>query len=174
MAAPIRHVCRACPNLPLLFMRSETVSVKSEFTGLSRCRSSVQGCCSVKKLPSNGVNPGATRDNLLGQPPMWCPLMEKYCSLTLVCWSCQTPSPKEKQKTMFFCEHCDSIQPVIDEVNHFERLEFKTSFDVDIDKLTRKYRELQSILHPDKYGTKTLEEQNYSSQQSAAINKLFL
>lgn len=47
------------------------------------------------------------------------------------------------------------------------------SFTVDLEHLKETYKQLQRILHPDRFTTKTAIEQDYSAQQSALVNKAY-
>jgi molecular chaperone HscB len=49
----------------------------------------------------------------------------------------------------------------------------KETFDVDLHELTEKYRDLQRILHPDKYSQKSETEKEFSLQHSAIVNRAY-
>lgn len=72
------------------------------------------------------------------------------CRNVSVCWKCGT----ESQNSSIFCENCSVIQKPLNKGNYFKTLGINEVFDVDLKMLTKKYREMQSVLHPDKYSTK--------------------
>ncbi|KAH3840991.1 hypothetical protein DPMN_114449 [Dreissena polymorpha] len=47
------------------------------------------------------------------------------------------------------------------------------SFDIDINNLTKLYKDLQWKLHPDKFSQKSKEEQTHAAIQSSFINKAY-
>lgn len=67
-----------------------------------------------------------------------------------VCWKCGT----ESQNFSIFCAKCNVIQKPLNKGNCFKILGINEAFDVDLKMLTKKYRQMQSVLHPDKYSTK--------------------
>ncbi len=68
------------------------------------------------------------------------------------CWKCSRNI--NIQTEQFFCE-CGIIQPPNEERNYFEVMEIDTTFDVNMRELTTKFRELQTLLHPDKFTQKS-------------------
>ncbi|KAI4874918.1 hypothetical protein NFI96_012934 [Prochilodus magdalenae] len=50
---------------------------------------------------------------------------------------------------------------------------FDQTFALDIQKLQRRFLELQRSLHPDNFSRKSPTEQGYSEKQSALVNKAF-
>ena len=57
--------------------------------------------------------------------------------------------------------------------NYFELLEHSINFEVDIKKLSKNHRKLQVLYHPDKFSTKSKEEQEISENWSALINEAY-
>ena len=57
--------------------------------------------------------------------------------------------------------------------NYFELFELAQRFDVDIDVLTGRYRELQRALHPDKFASSTDQERRLSVQMTARVNDAY-
>lgn len=47
------------------------------------------------------------------------------------------------------------------------------TFTLDIQKLQKKYLQLQRMLHPDNFSQKSSKEQEYSENQSALVNKAY-
>ena len=55
--------------------------------------------------------------------------------------------------------------------NYFELFNFPVSFDVDVEEMTHRYRDLQRALHPDKYANATDRERMLSVQQTSLLNE---
>jgi molecular chaperone HscB len=55
--------------------------------------------------------------------------------------------------------------------NYFELFEIPASYDVDLDRLQHRYRELQKAVHPDKYASAGSHERRLSMQQTSLINQ---
>ncbi|XP_066510624.1 iron-sulfur cluster co-chaperone protein HscB-like [Hoplias malabaricus] len=83
------------------------------------------------------------------------------------CWRCGSVSD------LFFCSGCGVIQPPEERATYFQILNCDQIFALDIQKLQRRYLELQRSLHPDNFSRKSSTEQGYSEKQSALVNKAF-
>jgi len=57
--------------------------------------------------------------------------------------------------------------------NYFELFELPVSFDIDKDRLSRCYRDLQSVVHPDKYVNAPDKERRLAMQKAVQINEAF-
>ena len=55
--------------------------------------------------------------------------------------------------------------------NYFELFNFPVTFDVDVDNMKHRYRDLQRALHPDKYANATDRERMLSVQQTSFLNE---
>lgn len=55
--------------------------------------------------------------------------------------------------------------------NYFELFEIPVSYDVDLDQMQHRYRDLQKIVHPDKYANASSQERRISMQQTSFINQ---
>lgn len=86
------------------------------------------------------------------------------------CWQCGAETNDKKE--LFFC-NCGVVQEVPTDLNYFEAMGFDETFDVDLEKLSKLYKDLQKRLHPDKYSQKSEEEQAVADGQSAYINKAY-
>ncbi|KAJ6634528.1 Iron-sulfur cluster co-chaperone protein HscB [Pseudolycoriella hygida] len=91
------------------------------------------------------------------------------------CWNCHTPLDVHSfgLKESFFCSSCGSLREVNDNYNYFELFGITEKFHVDQSELTKKFREYQSVLHPDKFGNKNETEQNLSAAISSLVNKAY-
>lgn len=67
------------------------------------------------------------------------------------CWSCGA----RDDKSMFFCRHCDAIQAPRANTTAFDVFDCAESFDVDVQQLSQRFKQLQVKLHPDKWATRT-------------------
>lgn len=67
------------------------------------------------------------------------------------CWKCGV-----EKKSLFelFCDQCNVIQDPHQQKNYFKILNVNESYDLNRKELQNKYRELQSVLHPDKFSTR--------------------
>ncbi|MDH5181265.1 MAG: Fe-S protein assembly co-chaperone HscB [Gammaproteobacteria bacterium] len=57
--------------------------------------------------------------------------------------------------------------------NHFELFGLSPDFDVDLQKLAKDYRELQSAVHPDRFANASDQERRISVQKAAQINEAY-
>ncbi len=58
-------------------------------------------------------------------------------------------------KEKFFCSACDLIQPPTGGLTYFDYFGLKPTYNLDEMELRRKYKNLQSILHPDRFTNKS-------------------
>ena len=56
---------------------------------------------------------------------------------------------------------------------HFELFELPISFEVDLTELSQRYRELQRVVHPDKFVNASDRERLLSVEKAAAINEAY-
>lgn len=85
------------------------------------------------------------------------------------CWSCPLSPPTHKS---LFCRACGSIQPP-SKIDHFTLLGLPRSFAIDLPSLEAKFKQLQRQVHPDRFCLKSDQEQQYSSEQAAALNAAY-
>ncbi|VAX11213.1 Chaperone protein HscB [hydrothermal vent metagenome] len=57
--------------------------------------------------------------------------------------------------------------------NYYSLFDFPVSFTVNLDELENRYRELQRLLHPDRYARASDQERRISVQQTAHLNEAF-
>ncbi|XP_055374888.1 iron-sulfur cluster co-chaperone protein HscB isoform X2 [Condylostylus longicornis] len=89
---------------------------------------------------------------------------------TQICWSCEKSITCESP---FLCDSCGVIQNVNKNVDYFKILSEEEKFNIDVTSLTRKFRNIQNVVHPDKYSNKSLKEQTNSQEWSSFINKAY-
>lgn len=85
------------------------------------------------------------------------------------CWKCHAVVIERD----LVCMSCGSVQEPKVNLNHFEIFKETLQFDLDAGNLTVKFRRLQTLLHPDKFASRSEIEQKYSSEQSARVNKAY-
>ena len=57
--------------------------------------------------------------------------------------------------------------------NYFSLFHLEPRFDVDCSELTRRYRDVQSEIHPDRFAGKSSQEQRLAVQQAAYVNEAY-
>ncbi|CAL4125777.1 unnamed protein product [Meganyctiphanes norvegica] len=92
-----------------------------------------------------------------------------YSSSSLPCWNCGHIS----ENLQNFCNECTVIQPIKEDINYFDILGIKKAFNINSKFLTKDFRKLQSIYHPDKFGLKSPHEQELAADHSSMINKAY-
>ncbi|KAG7201742.1 hypothetical protein KM043_004464 [Ampulex compressa] len=65
------------------------------------------------------------------------------------------------------------LQEPPENLNYFDIIGINKSYDVTIKEIHDKYRELQKLLHPDKFSTKTEREKEISASLSSLVNKAY-
>ena len=86
----------------------------------------------------------------------------------LPCWNCQ-----KKMETRSFCEHCGKVQPVSLDADYFSFLGFPRLFSVNPQELEKAFHELSRKFHPDFFHGSTDNEQKFSLENSAFLNKAY-
>ena len=87
-------------------------------------------------------------------------------SMSNVCWSCKKTNPS------LLCEECHKVQPPLD-LNAFGRFDVDPHPVINQEALEKKYLMMQTMLHPDRFVSKSKEEQVYAQQQSESFNNAF-
>lgn len=68
-------------------------------------------------------------------------------SVSPPCWNCG----QTERESKFFCQKCKALQKPSNNYNFFHLLDVKETFEIDTNELSKKFRQLQSLLHPDKF-----------------------
>ncbi len=71
----------------------------------------------------------------------------------------------------FFISLCVGLSRFMQ--NHFSFFELSPAFDIDLADLTYRYRELQKVIHPDKFANSPESERLKAVQRAAQINDAF-
>ena len=77
------------------------------------------------------------------------PAFIKLCSNSALCWKCKKPVSRLSYG-QYSCE-CGVLQPPNEDVTYFEVMGENQTYFIDQSELTKKFRDLQSRLHPDKF-----------------------
>lgn len=95
-----------------------------------------------------------------------------YCAtqVKLNCWNCKQSLDKTPA---FFCLSCKVVQPPEEGTSYFKIMDCDYTFTLDLQKLQKRYLQLQRSLHPDNFSQKSVKEQEYSEHQSALVNKAY-
>lgn len=86
------------------------------------------------------------------------------------CWNCSDAVNCTKQ---FFCDSCHTIQPPAEAQNLFEYMGIPVSFDIEESALKKRFRELQSKIHPDKFMHASEHEREISDEHSRKLNESY-
>ena len=103
------------------------------------------------------------------------------------CWSCFTEQQREQPKKegkeedreeiSFFCKKCDAIAhpDMFKHVSHYQLLSVPERFSVDKKQVELSMKNLQKILHPDKFSSagQMKREKEYSEEISARVNEAY-
>ncbi|XP_077515743.1 iron-sulfur cluster co-chaperone protein HscB-like protein, mitochondrial [Amblyomma americanum] len=90
-------------------------------------------------------------------------------SSSAACWNCS----EDLGKTDFICRKCESPQETSHRLNYFEVFNEEAKYNIDASKLQAKFRDLQRLLHPDKFAAKSKKEQALSDNLSALVNQAY-
>ncbi|XP_040272471.1 iron-sulfur cluster co-chaperone protein HscB [Bufo bufo] len=150
-----------------------------------RCASHWRACCSgVTRLSSAAPRASMSLCSRAVNLPSGAPLPGLLCTAAVTshpsrtlcafggstfCWSCQSVVSSFR----LFCPSCRSIQPPNESQDFFQLLDCERSFNIDVQDLQRKYRNLQRLLHPDYYSQKSKHERAISERQSSLVNKAY-
>nr|XP_033340020.1 iron-sulfur cluster co-chaperone protein HscB [Megalopta genalis] len=87
---------------------------------------------------------------------------------SLKCWNCNFI-----YKSKLFCSKCNTLQEPPENLTYFDLMDIPESYDVTVTEIQSKYKELQKLLHPDKFGTKSEKEKQLSENLSSLINSAY-
>lgn len=91
-------------------------------------------------------------------------------SAHLKCWKCGI---ERKKISELFCNECKIIQEPENAQNYFKLLQIDETFDLNSKELQNKYRKMQTLLHPDKFSNRSIEEKRISEDYSSLVNKAY-
>ncbi|KAH7718860.1 Protein DNJ-15 [Aphelenchoides avenae] len=88
----------------------------------------------------------------------------------LQCWKCKH---QRAQNYSIACAACNALQPLPPGVDYFSYLGIDRKYKIDEATLKNAFRQLQTIVHPDKHGGSSTEEQDISHQHSSYLNQAY-
>jgi molecular chaperone HscB len=107
------------------------------------------------------------------------PINHQQNGKVTTCWSCQ----KQVPCCSYFCPYCQKVLKPADHADkglsecgkcsYFELLQVPPSFSIDTKSLEQNFKKLQMNLHPDKFSTRSKEEQELSAIHSQRLNEAF-
>ncbi|XP_003427292.1 iron-sulfur cluster co-chaperone protein HscB [Nasonia vitripennis] len=92
----------------------------------------------------------------------------KFSDCPSKCWQCDFP-----HKSELFCTKCKALQKLPKDIDYFDIIGVEKTFDVVVEDIQKKYRQLQTLLHPDKFGQKSDKEKEISENLSSLVNKAY-
>nr|XP_054766985.1 iron-sulfur cluster co-chaperone protein HscB-like [Lytechinus pictus] len=175
MAASWINSCRLALSRANSIMRLKRGISSRNFISSSPCTYSRR-----QNMKSVLTNWSCTKKSYDGQRSRMIIVTERlYCSSAKRCWNCNAELSRSETSSggprvaALFCASCNMIQPLEDGLNHFQIMGMEEKFDVEVQDLTNCFRNLQRLLHPDKFSNKSETEQNYSAAQSSAVNRAY-
>lgn len=75
-----------------------------------------------------------------------------------------------------FCPQtsCGAIQTIdVTRCNYFNLLGIPERFDINLEELEKSFKDMQKVLHPDKFSTKSIEEKTISNECSSLVNQAY-
>mmetsp|Transcript_13387 Transcript_13387/g.18340 ORF Transcript_13387/g.18340 Transcript_13387/m.18340 type:complete len:237 (+) Transcript_13387:46-756(+) len=88
------------------------------------------------------------------------------------CWKCSNVLENEK----LFCSNnaCNALQPIsLRKNNLFKLFNLNEDFEIDSASLNSSFKELQKVLHPDKFVLSSPEEKQLSNDASSVVNQAY-
>ncbi|XP_063710063.1 iron-sulfur cluster co-chaperone protein HscB [Culicoides brevitarsis] len=85
------------------------------------------------------------------------------------CWKCEATGVENS----VMCGKCGALTSPDTSRSYFSLLNVSESFDVNSSKLTENFRQLQSVVHPDKFSNKSEMEQKHAMDWSSLLNKAY-
>lgn len=86
--------------------------------------------------------------------------------MRVICWSCQRTAGDG-----VFCLHCKAVQPIDPAADFFRIFGIPTAFDLDVEDLEKRYKELTRLLHPDRYARSDPQARRASLERSVQLNE---
>lgn len=84
------------------------------------------------------------------------------------CWNCNYA-----YKSDIFCSKCKVLQEPPENLTYFDIMSIPNSYDISPVEIKKKYKDLQKLLHPDKFSTKSEKEKELSATLSSLVNKAY-
>jgi molecular chaperone HscB len=84
------------------------------------------------------------------------------------CWNCDKDTAGRP-----FCPACGKLAPRPPGATLFDMFELAPTYDVDVPKLERQFRDLSLQLHPDRFAQADPKERRLSLEQTTALNEAY-
>lgn len=83
----------------------------------------------------------------------------------MVCWSCEKDAGKGVT-----CGACGAVQPPEPGIDHFRVLGVERRFDLDVDDLERRHKDMTRVLHPDRWARADARARRFSLERTVQLN----
>jgi molecular chaperone HscB len=90
-------------------------------------------------------------------------------SVSAACWSCSSSLPDGKP----FCDKCGKVQAPSEGADYFAVFGLPRKLHIDLSALERNFYRLSRKLHPDLYAQASLQEQQWSLDQTSLLNDAY-
>lgn len=90
-------------------------------------------------------------------------------SVCAACWSCGASLPDGNP----FCDACGKVQAPSEEADYFAEFGLPRKLHIDLSALERSFYRLSRKLHPDVYAQASLQEQQWSLDQTSLLNDAY-
>src|SRR5580704_1345754 len=90
-------------------------------------------------------------------------------SVSAACWSCSSSLPDGKP----FCDKCGKVQAPSEDADYFAVFGLPRKLHIDLSALERNFYRLSRKLHPDLYAQASLQEQQWSLDQTSLLNDAY-
>lgn len=90
----------------------------------------------------------------------------------VTCWKCGSESPNQE----FFCkaDNCGVVQAYkLKDINAFHVFGLEQKYLIDNATLDNEYKNVQKLLHPDKFSMKPNSERDASNETSSTVNQAY-
>lgn len=84
------------------------------------------------------------------------------------CWKCNRIYVDKRT-----CDFCRTIQPLSSHTNYFDYLDLPPTFELNATELKNHFRRIQTIIHPDKFAKRDVQEMSLSNDHSAYLNNAY-
>lgn len=172
-------LCRANVNINGSLQRLCSVGFETQHVTIVRAIRNNNSCSQHKLAASHSMHRGISTDRrriCIAGPITTKNIVPRIISANMctdkefLCWKCGRKIAF--QTSQYFCS-CGIIQPPAQDRTYFEVMGLPVNFNLDTPALTVHFRQLQSVLHPDKFARKSDEEKGHSQMQSSLVNSAY-
>ena len=101
-----------------------------------------------------------------------CMIRRAIAYRNVTCWKCGT----DENKVDYFCgsDACGVVQSYkLKDVNAFQLFNLEQKYFIDLQVLETEYKNVQKLLHPDKFVSKSNDEREASNETSSTVNQAY-